>query len=295
MRLRLAIVTGVVALGLVGAVAVAVAIGWHWRVPARARANLLVARHDVRVLLPKVVLPAGAVATAGNPSSNSWLSSPQLASDTPALVDAHRFYRVAGEQPGTVAAWFESHAPAGSSNVESSSSSGPRASIRAYGYAFRALADVLTSREMVISVTSARGGGSAIRVDAEDIYWVPRPKWERVPAGVHIIDATIQRSNPTSTSSATVTDSATIKRIASLVNALPPDQPGVEACPGDDGPEITLWFLANDNKSDPLGKIVADGSGCGVVSAVVANRTAPALDGGYTLDPQLERILGLSG
>jgi hypothetical protein len=144
-----------------------------------------------------------------------------------------------------------------------------------------------------VTVAVGPGGEAGIRADAQDVYWVPRPKWERVPSGVHIIDAAVDWMNPSSTSSATVSDPTTVQRIASLVNALPPSQPGVTSCPGDDGPEVTLWFLANDNKSDPLAKIVADGSGCGTVSAVVSNRRAPALSGGTTFVPKLEHLIGV--
>jgi hypothetical protein len=291
MRARSVTIAGVLTLAVLGAAAVALASGWNWHVPPRAKSNLVAARRDARALIQKVDLPAGAVAVNGNPSSNEWLNSPQMAEDTPALVDAHQFYRVPDQQPDAVAEWIQSHVPAGSSLDGTEGGSGD---FSAYSFAFPSVAGVLANRQLSVAIVPARGGGSAIRVDAEDIYWVPRPKSERVPKGVHLIDVTVQRMNPFSTSNLTVTNRAEVAKVIRLVDALPPAQPGVTACPADDGPEVTLHFLANNGKTVPLATVEADGSGCGGVSFRFTTQE-PGLSGGWTLDEQLERLLGFNG
>jgi hypothetical protein len=275
-----------------GAAGVALASGWNWHTPPRARPNLAAARRDTHALIRKLVPPAGAVLVSRNPSDNAWLNSPQMAQDTPALVDAHRFYRVAGEQPDTVAQWFQSHVPAGSSLDGTMGGSGDYSG---YSYAFPSEAGVLEYRQLSVAIVPARGGGAAVRVDAEDIYWVPRPKLERVPAGVRLIDVSVQRMNPFSTSYLTVTNGAEVAKVIKLVNALPAAQPGVSSCPADDGPEVTLQLLANNDKTVPLATVVADGSGCGGVSFRRFATEEPGLSGGGTLDPQLEKLLGFQG
>jgi hypothetical protein len=100
--------------------------------------------------------------------------------------------------------------------------------------------------------------------------------------------------NPPSTSSYTVAGPAKVAKVVKLVNALPPAQPWVTACPADFGPQVTLSFLANNDKTDPLAKVVADGSGCGVVSVVLSNRKAPALSDGDEFVARIEHLLGIS-
>jgi hypothetical protein len=289
MRVR---IVGLAVVLAVGTAAVALASGWNWRVPPQAKSNLVAARRDVRALIKKVDLPAGAVAVNRNPSSNKWLSSPQMAQDTPALVDAHQFYRVAGEQPDVVAQWVQSHVPAGSSLDGTEGGSGD---FNAYSFAFPSLAGVLANRQLSIAIVPARAGGAAIRVDAEDIYWVPRSKFERIPTGVHLIDVTVQRLNPFSTSSLTVTNPAKVAKVVKLVDALPPAQPGVTACPADGGPEVTLHLLANNHKTVPLATIGVDGSGCGSVTFSRSGHQGPGFSGGVKLDQQLEQLLGFTG
>jgi hypothetical protein len=292
MRIRFLFLTAVVALGAV--MAAAIANGQQNRpAPARGARNARVARHDVRGLLSKLVLPAGATQTAHDPGAGRVLAEPALAPDTSALVDIHRFWRVAGEQPGDVLAWFQAHVPAGSSLTTSGSGSGPGYEESVLGYSFPNLAGVITSRELAVSITNARGGGTAIRVDAEDVYWVPKPKWERIPAGVGLIDVTVQRMNPSSTSHYTVTDMAKVTKIVKLVNALPPGQPGVIACPADGGPDVTLDFRSASGAT-PLATAIVDGSGCGGVSLMLRGKRAPFLSGGWTAVPRLGHLIGFS-
>jgi hypothetical protein len=292
---RIRTATIMVVVGVLATGAGAVASGQPMlRVPARGAANKRFAQRDVHKLITRVVLPAGATLTAHDPATDSALAESAFGAATPALVDLRRFYRVAGEQPRAVLAWFQGHVPAGASRSMSGSGSGPGYSFSALEYSFRAISSALVSRDISVSVAAARGGGTAIRIDAQDIWWVPRPRSERVPAGVQLIDVTVQRLNPTSTTSLTVTDAAKVRRIVSLVNALPPAQPGTYSCPADLGPSVTLSFRAAPGAT-PLAGAVADGTGCGGVTFTLGGKSEPGLSGGYDLVSQLEKLLAFSG
>jgi hypothetical protein len=297
MRLRLGLFLAVLAVAAVAVCAVANAQP-NQPVPARAEANFRAASRDAHKLLAKLVLPAGATLAARDPSVLRVLNSAGLTPGSTALIDVHHYWRVTGESPAAVLAWFQKHAPAGSSLTTSGSAGGPGYNISALGYSYRDISGVIDSRGLVVSITAARGGGSAIRADAQDVYWIPRPKWERVPAGVTQIGVTVQRPNimngKTTTTSQTVTDAKQVATIISLVNALPGAQPWMTACPIDAGPNVTLNFLAAAGAS-PLATAIADGSGCDGVSFALHGKQEPGLGNGSTLDQQLGRMLGFKG
>jgi hypothetical protein len=291
MRSRLAIGAAVAGLGLAGAGGVAEGQA-NQPVPPRAAKNARVARRDVHALLAKLVFPAGATPAARNPGGSA-LASAAFVAGSSALIDIHRFWRVPGEDPAAVLSWFKAHAPAGSSLTTSGSGSGPGYSFTALGFSFANVAGVLESRELGVSIATASGGGTAIRADAEDVYWVPRPKWEKVPPGVNVIDVTVQRFNPQRSSSTTITDPTKIAKTVSLVDALAPAQPGVVFCPADFGPSVTLRFVSAPDAA-PLATVVGDGSGCGGISFALRGKQAPGLTGGFAFVPRIERLAGLS-
>jgi hypothetical protein len=293
MRLRLAVLVSVAAVAVI--VAAGVASGQpNQRVPARAARNARVARRDVRRLLAKLVLPAGATLTAHNPGGVALASASSVPVSS-ALIDAHRFWRVAGEDPAAVLSWFRAHVPADSSLTTSGSGSGPGFQFSALGFSFPDITGVLDSRELSVTIAAAPGGGTAIRADAQDVYWIPKPKWERVPAGVQQIDVNVQRldqsTGKTTTTSQTVTNASQIATIISLVNALPPAQPWILFCPADFGPTVTLNFLSAPG-APPLATAVGDGSGCGGVSFTLRGRTAPELGNSPELVTRLGHLLG---
>jgi hypothetical protein len=295
MRLRLLLAVLTVAACAIGAVAYAQP---NQPVPARAERNFRAARRDAGRLLSKLVLPSGATGVATDPSASKELGSAGATTGSQALIDLHRFWRVSGEQPAAVLSWFQSHTPAGSSLTASGAASGPGYVVNALDFSFPNVSGVIASRDLVVSVTAARGGGTAIRADAEDVYWIPKPKWERVPPGVTRIDVTVQQLNitngKTTTTTRTVTAARKVAKIISLVNALPPAQPWLTACPLDAGPNVKLEFLSAPGAA-PLASAYADGSGCGGVSFALHGKQEPGLSGGYTLDEQLGRMLGFKG
>jgi hypothetical protein len=298
MRLRIGLLFAVLtaAASAIGAMAYAQP---NQPVPARAEKNLQAARRDARRLLAKVSLPAGAVVAAEDPSSGHALAKVETYPVTPALIDVRRFW-VVPEAPGPLIAWLRGHRPAGSTlnETEGPGCCTPELEATSLGFEFPAVAGVLESRELLVTVANAPGGKAAVRADAQDIYWVPRPRWEKVPAGVHQLDLRVVRLNEftgkTSTSNYTVSAARTISRIVSMVDALPAGQPGTEACPADVGPTVTVEFLPAEGRV-PLATVVADGSGCGGVSFTLRGKSAPGLSGGPAFDQRLGRMLRFKG
>ena len=172
--------------------------------------------------------------------------------------------RVAGERPSAVLAWFQGHVPAGSSLTGRALAAAPVISSARSGTRSRHHG-VLVSRDSV-SMAAARGGGTAVRIDAQDIYWVPRPRWERVPAGVQQIDVTVQRLKTADEHH--VADGH--RRGAGAPDRLARERAAagaavVSSCPVDLGPTVTLTFLQTAAARRSR-RAVADGSGCGDVS-----------------------------
>jgi hypothetical protein len=260
-----------------------------------AASNRRAARTDARRLLSMVSLPAGAVGARSDPAVHGLLNSASESMAGTALVDRHRFWRVSGD-PSTVLSWVQAHRPRGSTTTGTSSSSGPTGDSEGVAFSFPANAKVILSELLVVSVARARGGGTAVRADAQ-VAWVrPRLSTERVPAGVSVITVTDTRLNPHTGKSSTstpivVTDAGNVQRITALVDALPLDQLGLVPCPVDFGPDLDIKFYAQQG-GPVLAEAVADGSGCGIVSFSVGGKSEPALTGGPGLIQQLEKLLG---
>jgi hypothetical protein len=201
-------------------------------VPNQARAAA-----DVRALLDLARLPAGSVRLAGAPAGTSVIDNDLPSQATVNLVDAHSWWRV----PGTldaILAYLKAHPPRGesSSGTGSGSSrvSGPGSRTVSYGevtFDFPAPPGVLDSRTLTVKATSIGADVTAVRVDAEDAWEIPRPSSERIPAGVHEIDVVRAIVGRPPTVSAHVVDASEVAAIVKLLDALPVVQPGVIGCP----------------------------------------------------------------
>jgi hypothetical protein len=150
----------------------------------------------------------------------------------------------------------------------------------------------LSDRELIVSVTLASTGGTAVRADAQVVWVTARPPWERVPASARVVTITADEPGRQRPRTLAVTG-ARVRRIIKLVNALGAAQPGAILCPADRGLLVSLVF--RHTRSGPvLATVVADGSGCGGVSFELGQRPAPPLTGGPRLIRQLQRQLHTS-
>ncbi len=134
---------------------------------------------------------------------------------------------------------------------------------------------MLNARDLVVEVTGAGNGQTAIRVDAHVSWQPPRPASERVPSAAHVVTITQlsglaphARRPP---APVTITDLAVVRRLAALIDSLQLSTIGPGAsCPAPIGGGIRLAFLARAG-GPPLA--VAQGpAACGTVQFSVGGK-----------------------
>jgi hypothetical protein len=256
-------------------------------------ANRRAARTAAARLLAAVRLPAGASQAGGDPSKPAVLGSPPGAPLTPALVDEHSFWRIP-EPEANVLDWVQHHPPARGRQNEggfSGSFFGPNSGTGWVGFRFAPVKGVLYSRELTVEVAPASSTVTAVRVDAQVVWYVNRPASDRVPAGIRTVTVIDRPLGEPPSEPETVSAAGEVRRVVSYVNQLPPAQPGVIACPDDRGPDVELDFNKAASAT-PAAIAIADGSGCGFVTLRVSGHQQPALTGGPQLIKWLGSLLG---
>jgi hypothetical protein len=252
--------------------------------------NQRAAQDAAQSMLGALQLPTGAVPSATDPSRSGRLRSRSNYPMTPALVDLHKFWRIPGS-PHAVLGWVQAHPPAGMQGNMSGSSAGPRGLITSW-YGFGSTPTTgLSSRELVVTVASATGGGTAVRADAQAVWILARPASEVVPVGVTRVTIRVRRPGHRVSTPITLSAPSKVKRVAKLVNELPRFQPGAVACPADIGPLVELDFRRASGVP-PVAIAIADGSGCGLVQFTLRGRHEPALAAGPGLIRELTALLG---
>jgi hypothetical protein len=257
---------------------------------AGTAANQRAAGISAHALLLTLRLPAGAQPSATDPARSDALARSPSAPATPALVDLHRFWWLPGGLQ-EVSNWIQHHPPHGATGNMGGASATPGGTTSQWtGFGFAPRSGVLSERELIVTVAHARGGGTALRADAQVVWVVARPSSERVPGDVRQIIIVVRRPSVPASAPQRVAAAAQIRAIVSLVNLLPLSQPGVVSCPADVGPFVRLRFLPATGSS-PLAEVTADGSGCGLVTFSLRGHSEPALAGGPGLIRRLEAIL----
>jgi hypothetical protein len=271
-----------------------------------AASNRASAGRDARALLARAVLSAGAVALSGPPSGASAIDNPDPQQATPDIADAHAWWRA----PGTLAsvlAFERAHAPAGSRFAGSGGGttpiggSGRSSAVWSYvEFAFPAQAGVLASRTLIVKATALGAHSVALRIDAQDVWEIPRSAAERIPAGVHEIDVSRAVPGRPPTLSQSVTDPGKLAGIVKLIDALPIVQPNAIECPMIlvNGPTVTFTFRASAGGSvlAAASQNVAQGpSGvCNPMRLSIHGRSQTPLLGGSTFVAAAGRLLGLT-
>ena len=210
---------------LVLSLAAALALAGH---PATAD-NRLAASHDAGRLLSRVVLPPGAQRLREPPPGVRRVPF-QLPMGAK-RVDRYRFWRVA-EPLGSVRRFERTHRPRGSQRSGSGYASG--------GTVFSAYPPQpgrTSDRWLAVTLVALPDGSTGVKADAQEIWIVPRPSTEVIPAGVREIDV---RSPGLLLR---VSDRAKVTRIIRWFDRLPTVQPGIFHCPMlVQGPTIHLVF-----------------------------------------------------
>jgi len=267
---------------------------------AGVSANRARAVQDAHALLARIVLPVGAVRLAGAPAGATVIANRFPSVATPALTDVYGYWRVPGP-PRTVLAFIGAHTPHPTTGLPGGGSSRSGPSWWSLGLVYPSVPGVLDARSLVIKVVGLRDGTTAVRVDAEVVWVIPRPASERIPANVREIDVTSGPPRRPPEVSVKVTAPVTITKIVSLINSLPTVQPSTLPCPTfpADTPVVTLTFHAT-----PHGRIVAQATqlawptvttACDPMNLTLYGRrqTPLLLDGGAAIRT-IQRLLGVT-
>jgi hypothetical protein len=207
-----------------------------------------------------------------------------------AVVDNVFFWRAPG-QPQAVLAWEQAHLPR--RFTPGDADFGPPSWDRMFSLA--PVPGVLNVRDMVVEVTSAGNGQTAIRVDAQ-VSWQPaRPGSERVPSAARVVTITqLPSLDPRARrphAPVTITDLAVVRRIAALIDNLQLSTIGPDApCPAFLGGGIRLTFLAM--AGGPSLAAAQGPAACGTVQFSVGGKQQPALQ---LTDAFIPRVLKLAG
>lgn len=272
--------------------------------PSAQLTNEQRAEQDAAAILAAFPAPPGALRLASAPAvSGGVLTAPQQTLQTlatPDHVDKAGWWQVAGD-PQQVLSWVDKHVPGRFTRDGRPATPGGNGlgATRADVYQLPAVPGVLDSRQLIVEVTSAGGGKTDIRADAQVTWLRERPPSETIPAGTALVtftlhpDMNVHRKPP---QPVTVTSQAEIRQLAALINGLPAFPAGMYSCPTDGGASLVLTFRAG--KAGPvLAVATIDLEGCEGVGLVIGGRQQPGLgtpDGGRPVAARAVKIAGLT-
>ena len=225
---------------------------------AKTRSPRQRAEADAAAILARFAVPPGARKLPGAPSGQAnQLKTIAGSSALPNWIDKAGFWQVKGD-PQQILAWTASHVG------RSHTSLGPITYLPVSGrpetvwerdYVLPPVPALEDTRELTVEVADAGHGQTAIRVDAQ-VTWLPsRTASEKVPASAAAVtlsvipDGNLSRKPPPPK---TITGSAAVHLITTMVNALPVFPPGPRECFPGGNAALVLTFRAS-----PRGRILA--------------------------------------
>lgn len=196
---------------------------------------------DATAILRAFVVPPGGRRLQQAPDA---LKAPITTVVSTTLVDKVSFWRAPG-QPQAVLAWEQVHLSG--RFTPGDEDFGPPSWDRTFSLS--PVPGVLNARDLVVEVTGAGNGQTAIRVDAQVSWQPPRPAAAQVPAAARVVTITqLPGFGPPAKGSpepVTITDPAVVRRLTALVDNLQVSTIGPGApCPRPLGGGIRLMFLA---------------------------------------------------
>jgi hypothetical protein len=259
------------------------------------------AEADAAALLASFVPPPAARKLAAAPGAGGGvLGHPQMAPDTPDIIDDVAWWQVPGQAPKAVLSWEASHV---SGRLKPSAWGGVGAVFDSW--ALPPVAGVLDSRWLVVTAVSDGAGGTDLRAEGEVTYTPARPAASYIPATAvrAVVVTAVPGGNDRTKPPAPliITGPGTVRRLVALVNGLPLFPPGTYNCPFDDGRGVRLTFLSKVGagkaggpviRSEVLAVAFAKSNGCGGVQLTI-DGTQTGLGWGPAAAEQALAISGL--
>jgi len=148
---------------LTGAIALLVVAGAQAMTPFAQR-SVHRARVDAARELASVVLPRGATRVRHDPSDHRKLGAQRVACEKKYVVEDSHFFRISRSKPAAVWSWLRKHPSTHRAGFGEVKQNGKAVA----WYVMKFLPDQsgVTNRMISISLRPARGGGTAVRVDA---------------------------------------------------------------------------------------------------------------------------------
>lgn len=295
MRIRIAVAAGCAALA--AAVCVTAPVVSATTAARSSDSPRQLAETDATTMLAAFRAPPGA--ERSGPIAVPALSSAPGGASSTDFVNRVAWWRVPGTMDAALA-WVRAHAPAGFTLGGSGSTmDGSVVTSRFDMFSLPPVPNVLAGRSLYVSVAGDGAGRTAMRVDSQ-VSWLPaKSPAERIPSAAKVV--TILALPAVSGSPVrpitrmflpdTITNPATVTKIAEVVDDLRLMPPGVFHCPFSNGEGMRLTFRAT--KDGPvLAQATAQVNGCGTVTLVVDGKRLPALWGGAGM---VQRVLKLAG
>jgi hypothetical protein len=268
------------------------------RAPHRASSesnagNLQAAERDVEERLATFSPPPGAKSAAGKPAgTDSELNGPPQEPETPNLVDRGAWWTVPSS-PAEVLAWSRANPPVGTSlGAAGTGVNGQSGTEFQYVEIRWPSLPGVDERVDLVAATALPGGGTALRVDSQAVWVVPRPPSERIPVAARLLE--VQWHPPKGHDVIESTSNARfVKSLAALLDGLPIGQPGIRTCPAmfADPPTVTLRFRARQG-----GPILAEAfqdlppGACNGMSLTIGGRGQPVLVGAGPVIRRLRKL-----
>jgi hypothetical protein len=264
--------------------------------PAQSPKQL--AEADAASMLATFRSPPGA--QRSGPIAVPALSSAPAGSVSPDFVTRTAWWRVPGPMDATLA-WVAAHPPAGFTLGGGGSTSDASVIVSRFDqFTLPTVSGVLSERALYVSVARDGADATALRVDSQ-VSWLPQKSPdERIPAAAKVVTITALPglgNGPVAPirrvyTPVTVTDRATVTKIAAVVDGLQLMPPGVFSCPFSNGQGLRLTFRAALD-APILATVTADMNGCGTVVLDIGGKQMPVLWGGAQMAPRVLKLAGI--
>jgi hypothetical protein len=265
-------------------------------------ANKRAANRDGQLLLSRLVLPADAISTQREPpGGGSALTDPGPVIASRDVVDQHAWW-VVPQPVQAVLAFIRAHPPF-ASQLESSGSGGAYGVTTSWSLRFSwpPIASVLYARALSVLFVALPDGSTAVRADAGDMWDIPRPLTERIPSSASVLDVIVERPRMHPSPSITVTDTATVSKIAAMINHLATVQPVAISCPEISAGRAFVTFTFRATKrgaflAQAIESASATGSvpPCETMQLTISEHTQTPLLGGASVVEKAQALLGVS-
>jgi hypothetical protein len=246
-----------------------------------------------RTLLSKLRLPGEARRLPPTPVPQA-LRQPSLWALATASLDTHQLYEVPLPMQ-SVAAMLTAHAPAGTSLAGTGQSSGPAGvTSEDVSYEARSLPAGVYMAQLALTVVPDSSGGSLVRVDAQVIWYPPRPAAEYIdPVRYHVLTIAVTIYNPRlHTIRKVVTSPAAIRRLAGVLDRSRVN-PGKTISCALGFAEYRLAFAVSAHSS-PAVVVTASQWPCEGAQVRVDGRMQPSLQDAAGVVAVADRLLGVT-